>query len=1220
MDSQLIRLYSRISKNKLSAGLLFISLLAFFAFLSFNINFEEDITRILPKGDRNDITIKALEQLNFSDKISVLIESGSETGREELFTAATIFLDSLHSLSEYIADIQGKVEDEQIDFTFDFIYEHLPLFLNEKDYVSIENKLHPDSIKNAVRAGYNTLISPTGIVARDIILNDPLGLTFIGLEKLKALGIAGNFDLQNGFVTTKEGHLLLLFITPKFSGTETVQNEIFVRRLNELKREINSRFSNEVSLSYFGAPFIAVANAQQIKADIRNTVLISVGLLMVILVFFYRKIYIPLIIFIPAVCGGLFAMAVMYFLKASISAISISIGAVLLGITIDYPLHIITHYREHSDIKTLYRHVTLPVLTSSLTTAAAFLCLLFVHSEVLRDLGVFASISVLVSAMASLVIIPHLYNPQVRIKPNLLDAIAAYPFHKNKILLSFMAVAVILSLFTFSKVRFNNDLAALNFVPEEIQLAANKLEELSGPDSKTIYLAAFGDNKQEVLKENTALHQKLSSLQRAQLITDFSSLGEMVLSEQDQEKKLEQWNTFWNETRVKSTRDNINLAASELNFNPAAFENFHDLITRKPSTLHLEDYKELKALFLEEFFAEKDGFITFSSIVRFDEENRDTLMGLLSGEEVLVVDRKNLNEQFLGRLRDDFKTLINFSFIAVFLLLFVFFKRIELALISMIPIVLTGLVTAAAMYFMGLEFNIFSTIVTTLILGIGIDFSIYMTNGMQHEYTTGTPLLKTYRTSILLAVITTIIALGALVFAEHPALRSISVISIVGILTAALMAFVLYPMVFEFFITGRPRNGKPPAPLGLVISSVASFLYYGFGGIVYSVCGIIFMAVVPVKRKRKEKIYRMFISRFFVSVLNSNIFLKRKLINPYKEHFEKPAIIISNHTSFLDTLSIGLITNRFIFLVNNWVYHSPVFGKVVKLAGYYPVFKGLAGGEAILKGFVEDKYSLIIFPEGTRSKMGVISRFHKGAFYLSQKYSIDIVPIYIHGNPNILPKGDFIIFPGTQTIEIGQRIPAETMQKNDVKTITKDTSVFYKEKFEALRAREEGPDYFRHRIFLTFLYKNREIVKAAKTEFKENKYLYYRINKFISHSSRVLRLGNDLGIWDSMLFLQQPRRKIFAYIENTALRSIAAQNYLLQEGNIFYPEKCDAEADVLLITHAVPSEELKKLLALRKFESIIIVKALTDTIPFFQHVYELLNEDANFVVLTQSKN
>jgi predicted RND superfamily exporter protein len=112
-----------------------------------------------------------------------------------------------------------------------------------------------------------------------------------------------------------------------------------------------------------------------------------------------------------------------------------NVGAVLLGITIDYSLHILTHYKHNSNVETLYKDIVKPLLMSSSTTAIAFLCLLFVHSEALKDLGIFAAICVMISAIFSLLIIPHLYKPKrvTEDKPKtVLDNIAYFSFHKNK--------------------------------------------------------------------------------------------------------------------------------------------------------------------------------------------------------------------------------------------------------------------------------------------------------------------------------------------------------------------------------------------------------------------------------------------------------------------------------------------------------------------------------------------------------------------------------------------------------------------------------------------------------------------------------------------------------------------------------------------------------------------------------------------------------------------
>lgn len=118
------------------------------------------------------------------------------------------------------------------------------------------------------------------------------------------------------------------------------------------------------------------------------------------------------------------------------------------------------------------------------------------------------------------------------------------------------------------------------------------------------------------------------------------------------------------------------------------------------------------------------------------------------------------------------------------------------------------------------------------------------------------------------------------------------------------------------------------------------------------------------------------------SVLYSNPFIRKKVVNNFNETFEKPAVIIANHSSFLDILAIGMLSPKIIFLVSDWIYNSPIFGSVVRKAGFYPVSEGLEGGVEHLRKKVNEGYSLMVFPEGTRSENNVVKRFHKGAFSL----------------------------------------------------------------------------------------------------------------------------------------------------------------------------------------------------------------------------------------------
>jgi hypothetical protein len=92
---------------------------------------------------------------------------------------------------------------------------------------------------------------------------------------------------------------------------------------------------------------------------------------------------------------------------------------------------------------------------------------------------------------------------------------------------------------------------------------------------------------------------------------------------------------------------------------------------------------------------------------------------------------------------------------------------------------------------------------------LGLDYSIFITNACLKEYETGKPALKTYQASILLSVLTTLLGIGALVFAKHPALQSVSIVSVIGVLTAMIVAFVLQTKIFQILFFNRKRNGKP---------------------------------------------------------------------------------------------------------------------------------------------------------------------------------------------------------------------------------------------------------------------------------------------------------------------------------------------------------------------------------------------------------------------------
>jgi len=1169
-----IFLYYLISKNRILSIAIALGIAVLCLFFASKINFEEDINQIIPKNEKSDLTAKVLKQLNFSDKIIVIIENKYGEESFQLSEAADRFLESIKPLQKHINSVQGKVNDDEISETFDFVNQNLPLFLDENDYKEIERKLNKDSIAKQVESNYVSLVSPTSLVTKDFIKKDPLGITFLGIKKLNALNISKDFKLEDNYIVTKDGNNLLLFIEPKNKSNDTKNNETFINRLNEIKDNLNKEFKGKTELSYFGSPVIAVANAQQIKKDIQNTVIISMTVLLILLIYYFRNIFTPIIVFLPTVFSVLLALLVLYFIKDKVSAISLSVGAILIGITIDYALHILTHYKHSNNVEELYKEITKPIILSSVTTAVSFLCLVFVRSEALKDLGLFASITVLFASVSALIIIPQLYRPKEKTEKtntNFIDKIGSYPYEKNKPLIIICSLVIIVCLFGFRQVGFNEDIGDLNYIPKDLKISEAKLEKLSDMTSKSIYTISYGNSEEEALTKNSQLNSFLEKEKKEGKILSYNSLGNVVLSEKDQQKKINAWNNFWNENKKQQTISELINNGNKFGFNSSAFEQFNENLNKRYSVLSLKDYQKIQALQISEFLSQENGFYTVSNIVKVDETKRDTFIkDVETKQNALAIDRQQMNENFLGLLKKDFNTLINYSLLAIILTIIVFFRNFELTLLTMFPIVLTGVVTAGLLYFLGLELNIFSTVVCTLVFGVGDDFSIFLTKAMQKEHTTGKNELPTYRISIILAVFTTILSIGSLIFAKHPALHSLALVALIGMFSVIIITSTLYPFWFRFLIINRTKKGLSPITLRLFLHSVLSFLYYGLGGLFFSIFGSIF---VRNSKGTTLILIKLILAKFLTSVLYSNPFVKKKVIVNLRENFSKPAIIIANHTSFLDTLAIAMATHKIVYLVNDWVYDSLIFGKIVKALGFYPVSQGIENGKEKLKEKIAQGYSLVVFPEAERSYTNDVKRFHKGAFYLAEEFGLDILPLYIHGNSEVLPKGDFVIYDGSITVKIGERISKDNLSFGETYSErTKKINQYFREEFAKLRNEIEDKNYFKKKLFLSFLYKETEVVKAVKQDFKQNKSIYFELNKHIPKDATILHISDDFGQKDMLLTLQQAGRRIFSLINNSERRQIAANNYIVKQRKISYIQNISEitkPIGVLLVTDPV---------------------------------------------------
>lgn len=195
----------------------------------------------------------------------------------------------------------------------------------------------------------------------------------------------------------------------------------------------------------------------------------------------------------------------------------------------------------------------------------------------------------------------------------------------------------------------------------------------------------------------------------------------------------------------------------------------------------------------------------------------------------------------------------------------------------------------------------------------------------------------------------------------------------------------------------------------------------------------------------------------FVTIWHGIPGVKFSVGNPHKENFEKPAIIICNHQSHLDLMTMLIHTPKLVCLTKDWVWNNPFYGYIIRNAEFYPVSEGTETLMPKLKSLVERGYSIAVYPEGTRSPDCSITRFHQGAFHLAQQLELDILPLILYGAGKALPKKERHLHKWPIRIEIDKRISPEELQSHGDTTMAQASSLrkYYKKRYAEMANRIE---------------------------------------------------------------------------------------------------------------------------------------------------------------------
>ena len=1159
MTQFFIGLYDYFERHKILFYLSLISCVLLMGFFALQVRFEENITQFFPDTKDSQNTIKVFDNLKIKDKIIIMLSSADTCHRVEpdsLIEAAGRLQQTLTEKAggTLIKGIFAQVDQSLIGGATDFVYEHLPLFLTDTDYQRFDSLLTEKGIQAIMQKNYTNLLSPAGIALRSYILRDPLGLGSEALKHLQDFQLEANYEIYDEHIFSKDGSTLLMFITPVFSTGSTGKNDELIKILEEELQHVQGE-SPTIRAEYFGGPSVGVYNARQIKKD---TILTSSLALLIIIVFislvFKRKRSIPLII-TPVLFGGLFALFLIFFIKGSISAIAVGAGSAVMGIALSYSIHMLAHQNHVSTVQQLIKEIAYPLTVGSFTTIGAFMGLIFTSSDLLRDFGLFASLALVGTTLFCLIYLPHFLKGQADVKQGrvlrIIEKINAYSYEKNKWLVGGILLITIICLFTSQKVGFNNDMMSLNYEPQHLKQSEEKLMQLFDSDEKTVLFVSVGKDMNQATETYAITNQKLSTLKDQGLIKDYASASQFLISPQEQQLRLKRWKDYWTDEKQQQIRKQLETAATEYRFRPGSFDPFYQWLNQPFGEYHYTAQEDdLSGKLLNEWQTSADSITMLISQIRISDQNKETVYQNFSkAQDVVIFDRSYFANKWVSAINDDFYLILYISSFLIFFALWFSYGRIELTLMSFLPMLVSWVIILGLMGILGIEFNIINIILSTFIFGIGDDFSIFIMDGLQNKYRTGQKVLNSHKTAIFFSAFTTVVGMGALVFAKHPALQSISLISILGMIAVVLVAYTIQPLIFRFFIAGPASKGLPPYTLIGLIRTVLLFLLFFIGCIFLRVL-IAVLYLVPVRKSSKQRLVCRLIQITCKGILLLATAVKKEHINKANERFQHPAIIIANHQSFIDILVLLSLSSKILMVTNHWVWHSPFFGAIIRYVDFYYIGEGYEQYMERMRKKVKEGYSIAIFPEGTRTYNGKMKRFHKGAFYLAETLQLDILPILLYGNNKIIAKAQpFNIRKGIIYTEILPRIPADDLSFGTTyQERTKRISAYMKEGYARICREKNTTDNpaFYEALIQNYIYKGPVVEWYIRIKVKMERN-YRLFNRLIPAQGQITDIGCGFGPLCYMLPMLSEDRDILGIDYDEDKIALAQHGWLRNE-------------------------------------------------------------------------
>ncbi|WP_020183057.1 MMPL family transporter [Methylotenera sp. 1P/1] len=756
---------------------------------------QTNLLALLPKTERNAVAEEAVTQLVNSAGNRVLFLVGASS-QEVAITAAHSFANQLRALNkssgqpamfkQVFLEVPALDTNQIADFYAPYRYR----LLTHEDYKGLsDGPLHlSDQLQQKLYAPFRFGLALP-------VEQDPFGFADRWFSHLPLKNF--KLEFENGLLVGHSADKTWVFVSvdPEGSAYSDVTQDQVMHAITTAESSLKQAHPG-VELLRAGAVFYASKARQSAEKEMHIIGLVSLSGMLVLLYLMFRSIR-PLVLgFLSVGFGICTALAATIYYYGEIHLITLVFGASLIGEAIDYAIQYFSAHlgagKDWDPVSGLRR--VSPALMLALTTSVLGYCVLaFMPFPALTQIAFFAIIGLVAAWLSVYLLLPatlmqpnsHPPEAAVDIPQRFLNIWQRY-MTKRSCVMIVLAVLVI-SVPGLFKLKGNDDIRLLVTQPPELVAQEASIRQITGMSNQHQFFLVEGETTEQLLMHEEALTQQLDQLVARGALAAYSAISTFVPSESQQRKHQAAWqaNVFKHSTLLKET-----LAEAGLRDDIAgALQNDFQ---HSNKNLNVDDW--LKTSFSTPFrhlWLGKTQQGHYASIVLLQGISNPQLLARWADDQninaVTYVDKAQSVSTLFHTYRLWSAVWLVCAIVLIYgVLSFRYGPRV--GLVVLLPTLLGIMFTLGLFGYLHIPLSFFHMMGFMLVLGIGVNYSIFMREGIMVD-------VKTHQAALLAGVLlsagTMLLSYGMLILSEMPVLSSFGLTMLMGVGFAALLSLMV---------------------------------------------------------------------------------------------------------------------------------------------------------------------------------------------------------------------------------------------------------------------------------------------------------------------------------------------------------------------------------------------------------------------------------------------